>query len=654
MSIAAPKSLLMYNPQMPQATAVPANEAPPPYQRIAPNPTLSPQLPLYQPTDQFNPALPQTPPPPYQRIAPVLPAPVQAAWPQIPPPAYQPVGAFTLDEFQRRLTQPVIYLDPMQKFSLRTLHPLEFHEFQKMNATSPLPEGLDETLYMYDRVYQELNPSNRARLKELLQKGMLQNSKAEDNHTFLYHLYGMLTTRRATGYKAPELLNETVDILSRPYAITQKFGPLSEGTIQKILMVRNYPESNRAGVAPPSKLLTRSDLEVQDSGTCVASSVMYYMAEKEPAELVRHLNELTSPLNAFFEKVKLNEIAPDNPNEALETLRQSQIPYTFIGPGEVRVKVNLPPAGMLRAIDGQYAPSDHSYRNAIEVAYQSALTFLADHTYDPATDIEDAGPGEESGKGLTEPKKTLMETIIKENGGVQSVTYQAVDSKANPAQGEENNSYLYGYNRSFEQTTNDIIQSLRMGEPVVVGTTDTDETGAIVTGHEITITGAKNDPITNELLFMVADSDDQNPKLVVRTARELIPTIHHAGLPLHLAQRINQEIAATPGVLIPDSNDASHFKLLQQQTGPMPSLMQQPETQAVAQQSSPVLPWGVPPQQPAPVLPWATPTPSQPSVASMPAAAIPANMQTGNYVPANNPFKVRPTNGFPVAVQGIA
>jgi hypothetical protein len=540
-------------------------------------------------------SLPYTTPQPTTAISTVVASSMQN--PQI-------ASGFTLDQFERRQTQPIIQLSAKDRASLVALHPLEFHKFQQIGTLAAPHEGLYESLYMYDQVYKALNPFNRAQLKTLLSLGVLQNTKSEGAHSALFQLYAMLTTRRAQGYEAKALVNETVDILNRPYAITQKFAPLSEDAIQKILLARNYPESNRAGVLPPSKLLTRTDLNVEESGTCVASSVMYYMADREPAELARHLNELTSPLNAFFKRVRFDAISPENPSQALNMLQENKIPYQISGPGEATIKVNLPPAGALRAKDGQHAPMDHRYRNAIETAYQSAMTFLVCNGYDPAIDKEDAGLDEENRKGLTEQQKSLLESIVQGNGGVQSVTYQAVDNKMNPAPGEENNSYLFGYQRPFEQTTNDILQSLKMKEPVIVGTTDTDETGAIVTGHEITITGAYNDASDHQLKFVVADSDDNKPDLVVKSARELIPTIHHAGLPTRLAQRINQEISSVPGVLVPDMKDAANFKVLHRQDGPMPS---------------------------ARPLPTPGPT-AQPS----PNAFVPFPMQTGIIPPANN------------------
>lgn len=544
----------------------------------------------------------------------------------------QKASGFTLDQFQRRQTQPFIQLSQKTKAELVAFHPLEFHKFQQIGTLAPPNEGLYETLYMYDKVYQVLNPFNRSQFKKLLNQGVLQNTKAEGGHSALYQIYAILTTRRAQGYEPKALVNETVDILSRPYAITQKFAPLSEDAVQKILLARNYPESSRAGVQPPSKLLTRADLNVEESGTCVTSSVMYYMADREPAELARHLNEMTSPLNAFFKKVRFDAISPENPSQAVNILQENKIPFQVTGPGEATITVNLPPAGALRAKDAQHAPLDHRYRNAIETAYQSALTFLVCNAYDPAIDKEDAGPGEESRKGLTEQQKSLLESIIKGNGGVESVTYQAVDNKLNPAPGEENNSYLYGYTRSFEQTTNDILQSLKMGEPVIVGTTDTDDTGAIVTGHEVTIMAAKN--VDNELKFVLADSDDGKPTPVLKSASELIPTIHHAGYRSRLAQPINQEINNVQGVLVPDANDAANFKILHRQEGPMPSTLPQEQSPAITPQAPAMA-------MPQPTLPTIQPSPAVP-VLNQPGFS-PFPMKTGLPTPLypaipNNPF----------------
>lgn len=539
---------------------------------------------------------------------------------------------------------------------LKMMHPHEYQKLVAASKTAPPQEGLHETIYMYDRVKKALNPTNQGQLEALLNKDILLNRKAEDGHSTLYHLYALLATPRAadpvskshgSGYNPSELVNETVDFLNRPEAITQKFAPLSNEASQKILMVRNSPKtySDPERIMPPTKFLEKEDLDVNDnSGTCVSSSVMHYMATREPSELVRHLNELTSPLNAFFEKVRLEEICPGNPAEALKILQENKIKPVFTGPGEILIKVSLPPAGVIRAIDSQYAPFNHRYRNAIETAYQSALTFLADYTYDPATDMMDDGSGNGT-KGLIEQKKSLMATIIKENGGVQSVTYQAVDNKLNPAPGEEKNCYLYGYTRTFEDTENDILQSLAMGEPVVVGVTDTDETGAIVTGHEITIDAAFKDKKDGQLKFIVADSDDQKPELLVEPSQKLTPTIHHADYLIKQAQPINQKIDNLPGVMVPDFKDAQNYDILCQQKGPMPSEIQQQQTQAPlnypVNYSAPI--------PPAPFNPGlGNPLPNFPNQAMYPMPVMPQFPKPAfNPAGLNNPFNLAPR---PVAI----
>lgn len=470
------------------------------------------------------------------------------------------------DWFQRLQCKPVLTETPKDQAAALLLHPQQYRWFQKIGA----PEGPVQSVQMTNKIMHNLDPATQQQFQNLLKQGILTRGKSDDGHSALYHLYGILTTRRAPGYDNRAILRETIQVLGQPYSISQRFAPLEPDASRRIMQVRNNPGLNRNNTPSPVKPLEWQDLNVENSATCVASSVMYYMADKEPTALARQINELTSPMNAFFEKARFDEISPDDPQQALRILQEHQIPYYVSGPGEVTVKVDNPPAGVVRAVDSQKVSSSGQFRNAIGAAYQSAITHLATRSYDPASDMRDSDTPNETSKGLTEAEKTLMEAIIKDNGGVQSVTYQAVGGKANPAPGEESNSYLYGYNRSFEQTTNDILQALQMNEPVIIGTTDTDASGAVIAGHEITITGSYIDPKDQERKFVVADSDDSVPTPVVKSARELIPTIHHAGLPVRLARQINQQIQGNQGYLIPDAQDQAHFKLLARETGPMP------------------------------------------------------------------------------------
>ena len=69
-----------------------------------------------------------------------------------------------------------------------------------------------------------------------------------------------------------------------------------------------------------------------------------------------------------------------------------------------------------------------------------------------------------------------------------------------------------------------------MGENVIIGYTQTDETNKIINGHEITITGIKQDK-NGQLLFICNDTDDDYSGSIVYTEDYLLPKIHHAALP---------------------------------------------------------------------------------------------------------------------------
>lgn len=573
----------------------------------------------------------------------------------------------SFDQFQRATTVPDLKVGFLDKVRSLVFHPGQFLSFMRRRKAG-LNEGVFQRMKMYNTLRANLDKEGKKHLKNLLKNGVLNDVDTDDRHSALYHLYALATTRRGRGYDPKILLKETVETLDRPYLITQKFAPLSENIAREILSTRYNPGLNRTGEAPAVKPLAWNDLNVETSATCVSSSVMYYMAEKKPGELARHLNELTSPMNAFFEKAMLDEISPNDPGQALEILKQNGIKYYLSGPNEVTVKVELPVAGKLRAVDSQKVAKNQDARNGIETAYQSALTFLATRSYDPATDLRDSEIPGETSKGLTEPEKTLMETIIKDNGGVMSVTYQAVAGKANPRPGEEGNSYLYGYTRTFEQTVTDIIEALKLGEFVIIGITDTDQSGAIVGGHEITITSAFVDKKDGELKFVVADSDDGVPAPVVRTARELVPRIHHAGMPLDIAKRVHKEQARNPGYFVPTPADEATFNPLPYAMEPMPTQADpaqqtpepaqpapapQPAVQPAPAQPQQVVEW-VPvysyyPPQPVPYIPVQQPIPvywpsgGQPQYPVQQAAAYPNWQQAqGFQVPASNFIPHRP------------
>ena len=75
-----------------------------------------------------------------------------------------------------------------------------------------------------------------------------------------------------------------------------------------------------------------------------------------------------------------------------------------------------------------------------------------------------------------------------------------------------------------------IIDSLKMGENVIIGYTQVDNNNTIINGHEITITDVKTDK-NGKLIFTCNDTDDNLAKQIEYSEDYLLPKIHHAGLP---------------------------------------------------------------------------------------------------------------------------
>lgn len=503
---------------------------------------------------QTNPPRPEKIPsvPPYYRVQP-QPAPAIQETPA-------EVGKPPWRQFIHNFTKLPVTLTPVEAFALIAKHPQQFYQLKKTDGATLFSSDTSilNTLKMYSSVYSALDREGRNQLKELWSQGVLQKTDTEDGKSGLYHLYSMLSSPRAPGYSPKILVREAVDIIARPYDITQTVRPLSPtGTVETLKAANGTSLLDSSQNKPIQQTLSPEELNIQYSATCVASSVMFYMADKEPVELLRQLNELSSLMEGFTEKVNARELLPDQPEAAATLLREKNVPFVQTGKDEFKLLVKTPNTARTRAVDSQREnPHKRKYRSALETAYQATLTRLANPGYNAATDLMSDGSG-----GLTEDEKTEMESIIKDNGGTQSVTYQSVIAGSPDA---PDSTYLSGYNRSFENITQDIIQALKMGEPVIIGITETQHDGKIVNGHEITVTGAQVNKRNGEIEFIVADSDDGKPGAVYYSARKLVPQIHHIGLPLKLGKQVNHDIESAldknTEVLVPDASDYTNFE----------------------------------------------------------------------------------------------
>jgi hypothetical protein len=511
------------------------------------------------------------------------------------------------------------------------LHPLESYQlYTKLGRNPQSRESFGTRLAMYRDIQKSLSRKGNGFLYQQLKQGRLTDTKADDNRSTVAHLYNMATTARHTGFDNAIILEDTLRLLSQPQTITQKFGTLKPESLQGLQ--RFYSSGLGPKISQPIDMNT---LKVTSSATCVASSLMYYMAHRNPSEFVRHIAELTSPRLAFQEKAWLNEISPEDPSQAARKLQEYGIPATAV-PGtngaQYWIKADLPYSGVIRALN-QQGKHEVGARGVVESAYQAALTHLVVRSYDPGLDMRVNPDGTlDPSKGLEEDRKTLMESIIKDNGGIMSVTYQFTASN------RENEPYLMGYYRNFESTTKDLMKAVDSGEDVIIGITDTDgygTTGRINMGHELTVTKYRKDKKTGEIIFTVADSDDNVSKLVERRASEIVPRIHHAGFPVKQAQTIWSEINARGNnrYLIPDQTDSQRYKLVntvpanQQEKflAEYQKILSEQDTQVAQQQ----------PAQPQVQQP-------QPQVAQSVPQARPNYYYPGSYYPGYYPQPVAP------------
>jgi hypothetical protein len=493
-------------------------------------------------------------------------------------------------------------------------HPITSYQlYTKLKQNPQSTESFKARVTMYKAIYGTIPSASRKYLYSLLKQGRLTDTNTQDNRSMLAHLYSICSTPRAKGFDARIILSELLRILNQESTITQRFAPLNSKIMKQEM---NYYNS---GQGPKlAKPVDEAMLQVSSSATCVASSLMAYMVLKEPSEFVRQIAALTSPRQAFLQKVSADVISPEDTGQATQKLKEYDIPFSAI-PGtngsQYWAKVNLPYSGYLRAIsDEDRRPT--GTRGIVESVYQAALTHLVVQNYDPGLDMRVNPDGTlDPSKGLEEDRKTMMERIIKRKVPEISITYQYM---ANDKAGEP---YLLGYFRNFKQTTQDLMNSLDMGEPITVGITDTDPYGPTAgrnnMGHELEVKAYQRNPQTGEIEFIVDDSDDGIPHEVKRSASELVPKIHHAGFPQKLAQKIQNELNAQPDnqYFIPDQTEAQRYELLatvppdkqkafleefqktlqaEQDQQPQQAQSQQPQ-QAVAPQPQPWVPLQRPP-----------------------------------------------------------
>lgn len=375
----------------------------------------------------------------------------------------------------------------------------------------------------YTEIQSVADNQTKRRLENLLKTGRLLNSNSNDGSTTLDNLHKIATTPRHPGLDNQVMLREVVKEIENPFVITQKFGDIPQGIAPQIVEYEQQLQGSKD--SPQGLTLNSADYNVEYSSTCPAASMQFNIADKKPAEYARIAADLTSPEGQFVKRVKYNNIAQTLP-ETLELLKDFNV--TIKQPPNNWEDIDIivkPDANAIVRAQVQNSYQDPGERSSISSLMQSAFMNLAsENAYNSLTDKR-YGKFSVNNEGLTEFEKNFLESIMDDEPKI-SVVYQNVDD----------NKKLQGYAFDFKETEGHLLQALNSGTNVIIGITEVDpQTKEILGGHEITVIGAKRDR-HGDLSFICNDTDDNYTGAIFMKSQDLIPKIHHAGIPAKLIE----------------------------------------------------------------------------------------------------------------------
>ncbi|MDD3435640.1 MAG: hypothetical protein PHC64_00655 [Candidatus Gastranaerophilales bacterium] len=423
-----------------------------------------------------------------------------------------------------------------------------------LNLRTQLTTQEEQTMYM--QLASALDRETAKNLEILLKSGILLNANSNDGSSTLINLYKMAATPRAKGLDPRVVLTETINTLANPFVITQRFGNIPKAYEAAIL--QNAKPNPKA----PKDVISPETINVERSGACVSASIEFNLAKQMPAEFARFAQELTSPKLAVDKVIHLPKLA-DKTLDAVWLLNAFEVPYKM-GDFNTAILRLAPDANAFVRAQIQTVNKDRGEHSVIDVLMQSTFMNVgSQQTYDSLTDNRE-GKFNENPKGLIEFEKTFTESVVQDKNKI-SVTYQTVDE----------NGKLVGYEADAETVKRHLMDSLVRGENVIIGYTQTDDKGIIINGHEITIIGAREDK-KGKLIFICNDTDDEKSAPVEYSADELIPMIHHAGLPQEVAEKDMKFVDSW----IEGMNAYKAAKNQPQQQTPQPLTLPQPQAKA--------------------------------------------------------------------------
>ncbi|MFN8614831.1 MAG: hypothetical protein U0003_02830 [Vampirovibrionales bacterium] len=419
-----------------------------------------------------------------------------------------------------------------------------------------------QQLTMLGTLYQRFDETGRKHLKALLNSGkLLANQGGEDSHSMLYHLYAMVTTPRLPGMDGLRSAQDTARLVAEPEKIVQTFVKLLPRDQQELLQ---RFQMNPVDLPPGHSGITAEQLRNAFSADCVPASIMVRQAMQHPDELARQINELTG-LGYFYETARDWELYAKDPSKAESIIQQWQWQATPLGTDATgakmyRLKFAMPESVRLRTELAHRRNNPGHEESPVESAYQGTLAYQGSgKRYNGLLALR-WDESNQLSPGLNDVEKTVLESAMVDGKAIRSVPYMVATGRQSDAQqGNTQESYLFGYTTRFEDTLAHLTMALGMGWNPIIGFIETDPmTGRVLMGHEVSLVDYAIQG--NEVYFKVMDTDDGVPSEVWRSAKELVPKLHHVGYPAGFAQRIQQDIDAHRGQYYrPDVSDRRFF-----------------------------------------------------------------------------------------------
>lgn len=364
-------------------------------------------------------------------------------------------------------------------------------------APSPLEP---EDRFKFDRITKTLPPHSVLIMENLRKQGVLTNCDSNDGSSTLDNLYKIMTTPRAAGLDGTGVLVETLGHLNNPYLISQK----SDNSIT------NYLE---AIFSPKSPVYGK-----ENSSTCTAACIEFDLAKQEPAEFARFVEGLTSPQMQVEKVINFDNLA-DKTLDTIWLLNTFDAVHKETDFNKIKLTLKPDALVLLKVKLNNSLPAGIKQRNNVDTILQSTFMHTgSQQSYNSLTDRR-GGKFNVTERGLIEFEKTFVESVVR-NKNIISVNYQKIGPK-----GE-----LKGYEADFDVIKEQLLDTLALKQNIIAGITNRTSSGRLK-GHEIVITGARQNPYTNRTEFLCFNSDMDKTTPVAYCEDYLIPRLHHAGLP---------------------------------------------------------------------------------------------------------------------------